>query len=67
MPSVLVELGFLTNPSDRAVLKTADGQQIVSKAIFHAVKQYKQERDARLHKPAVKPAPAIRRDTAALR
>jgi N-acetylmuramoyl-L-alanine amidase len=67
MPSVLVELGFLTNPSDRAVLKTADGQQIVSKAIFNAVKQYKQERDARLHKPTVKPAPAVRRDTAALR
>ncbi|MFN7300661.1 MAG: N-acetylmuramoyl-L-alanine amidase family protein [Bacteroidia bacterium] len=67
MPSVLVELGFLTNPSDRAVLKTSDGQQIVSKAIFNAVKQYKQERDARIHKPAVKPVPVQRKDSALLR
>jgi hypothetical protein len=49
------------------VLKTADGQQIVSKAIFNAVKQYKQERDARIHKPAVKPAPVQRRDSSLLR
>jgi len=66
MPSVLVELGFLTNPSDRAVLKTADGQTLVSKAIYRAVKQYKQERDARIHKPAVKPAPAAKRDSSLL-
>jgi len=55
MPNVLVELGFLTNPADRAVLKTADGQQEISQAIYRAVKQFKQERDSRLPKPAPLP------------
>jgi N-acetylmuramoyl-L-alanine amidase len=57
MPSVLVELGFLTNPADRAVLKTADGQQEISQAIYRAVKQFKQERDSRQPKPSPTPTP----------
>jgi N-acetylmuramoyl-L-alanine amidase len=51
MPSVLVEIGFLTNASDRAVLKTADGQKQIAQALFKAVKEFKKEREARLPRP----------------
>jgi len=57
MPSVLVEIGFLTNPSDRAVLKTPDGQKQIANAIFKAVKEYKKERESRLPKTAPAPNP----------
>jgi N-acetylmuramoyl-L-alanine amidase len=43
MPSVLVEIGFLTNTSDRSFLKTNEGQKTIAKGIFRAVKQYKRE------------------------
>lgn len=43
MPSVLVEIGFLTNASDRSFLKTENGQQTVAKGIFRAIRQYKKE------------------------
>lgn len=43
MPSVLVEIGFLTNQSDRSFLKTEEGQKTVAKGIFKAVRQYKRE------------------------
>jgi len=43
MPSVLVEIGFLTNQSDRSFLKTEEGQRTIAKGIFRAVRQYKRE------------------------
>ena len=41
MPSVLVELGFLSNAKDRAVLTSEDGQQKLASALFKAFQQYK--------------------------
>ncbi|MBL7811721.1 MAG: N-acetylmuramoyl-L-alanine amidase [Bacteroidetes bacterium] len=41
MPAVLVETGFLTNVADRNVLKSEDGQRIIARGIFNAIKQYK--------------------------
>ncbi|MBS3914521.1 MAG: N-acetylmuramoyl-L-alanine amidase [Bacteroidetes bacterium] len=43
MPSVLVETGFLTNASDRAVLKSEEGQKIIAKGIYKAIVAYKKE------------------------
>lgn len=43
MPSVLVETGFLTNAKDRAVLKSEDGQKIIARGIFYAIKTYKKD------------------------
>ncbi len=43
MPSVLVEIGFLTNAGDRAVLKSEDGQMKIAKGILKSVKEYKKE------------------------
>jgi N-acetylmuramoyl-L-alanine amidase len=42
MPSVLVETGFLTNPTDRSYLRTMEGQQKIALGVFRAVRDYKQ-------------------------
>lgn len=41
MPSILVELGFVTNPTEAAFLNSADGQEYLASAIFRAVRDYK--------------------------
>jgi N-acetylmuramoyl-L-alanine amidase len=43
MPSVLVEVGFLTNPNEEDYLSSSDGQDEVAKSIFRAFKSYKEE------------------------
>lgn len=49
MPSVLVELGFITNRKEAAFLKTELGQDYMASAIFRAVRAYKQKYDEELH------------------
>ena len=41
MPSVLVELGFLTNPKEARYLNSDRGQTYLASAIFRAVRKYK--------------------------
>ena len=41
MPSVLVELGFLTNNSEEDFLHSNDGQTYMASAIYRAIKEYK--------------------------
>lgn len=41
MPSVLIELGFLTNPTEEDYLQTAEGQDYMASAIYRAFKEYK--------------------------
>jgi len=43
MPSVLVEVGFLSNPKEERYLNTAHGQDIMASAIFRAVRAYKKK------------------------
>ena len=40
MPSVLVELGFLTNHSEEDFLHSKDGQTYMASAIYRAIKEY---------------------------
>jgi N-acetylmuramoyl-L-alanine amidase len=47
MPSVLVELGFLTNSEEERFMKSADGQNKLAKAIYDAFVAYKHEYDKR--------------------
>jgi N-acetylmuramoyl-L-alanine amidase len=43
MPSVLVELGFLTNPREARYLKSDRGQTYLASALFRAVRTYKSQ------------------------
>lgn len=43
MPSLLIETGYITNPSDRQLLESKTGQGKIADAIFNAVKSYKEE------------------------
>jgi N-acetylmuramoyl-L-alanine amidase len=43
MPSVLIEIGFLTNEKEEKYLKSEEGQNDISKSIFLAFSQFKKE------------------------
>ena len=43
MPSVLTEVGFLTNPEEEKFLGSDNGQKYLSTAIFRALRNYKNE------------------------
>lgn len=47
MPSVLVELGFLTNQSEERFIASKKGQTYMASAIFRAVRAYKEEFDSK--------------------
>lgn len=52
MPSVLVELGFITNPDEEKYLMTTKAQELLASAIFRSVRSYKQKIEAKNKKPA---------------
>lgn len=39
-PSILTEVGFISNPDEETLLKSADYRQRVAEAIFNGIKQY---------------------------
>ena len=41
MPSILVEMGFLSNPDDEKILASKAGQEQIARSIFRAFKNYK--------------------------
>jgi N-acetylmuramoyl-L-alanine amidase len=43
MPSVLIEIGFLTNEKEEKYLKSEEGQSDIAKSIFKAFSQFKNE------------------------
>jgi N-acetylmuramoyl-L-alanine amidase len=47
MPSVLIELGFLTNGAEEKFIASEKGQTYMASAIFRAVRSYKEEFDAK--------------------
>ena len=62
MPAVLVELGFISNSTDLAILKKEDNRKQLADRLFEAFKEYKSIYDGSLeiHKeetPAAEPAP----------
>ncbi len=44
MPSVLIEIGFLSHSAEERFLASAAGQQFVADAIYRAIKEYKSPR-----------------------
>lgn len=45
MPSVLVELGFISNPEEEDYLNSNNGQQELATCIYKAIKRYREELD----------------------
>jgi N-acetylmuramoyl-L-alanine amidase len=45
MPSVLVELGFLSNPKEEDFLQSRQGKEYLASAIYRAIKEFKIERE----------------------
>ncbi len=43
MPSVLVELGFISNPDEEDYLNSANGREETATCIYKAIKRYKEE------------------------
>lgn len=56
MPSVLVELGFITNNSERQFLTSSSGQQSVTESIYEGIISYKQTRDINVSNSIEKPS-----------
>ena len=40
MPSVLAEIGFISNPRDEAMLRKPDQRQRLAEALFKGIQQY---------------------------
>lgn len=47
MPSVLIELGFISNRNEENFMRTVDGQNKLAKSIYTAFTKYKKEYDRR--------------------
>lgn len=45
MPSVLVEVGFISNPREEQFLATEEGQTLIASALFRAFRDYKTMQD----------------------
>lgn len=49
MPSVLVEMGYISNPEDERFMKSPAGQKSIANSIYSAFAQYKHEYDKKNH------------------
>jgi N-acetylmuramoyl-L-alanine amidase len=47
MPSILTEVGYLTNPLEEEFLGSAKGQEYMAKALFRGLRKYKDEVEGR--------------------
>jgi N-acetylmuramoyl-L-alanine amidase len=47
MPSILTELGYLTNPLEEKFMSSEQGQDYLAKALFRGVRRYKDEAEGR--------------------
>ncbi|WP_092434534.1 N-acetylmuramoyl-L-alanine amidase family protein [Williamwhitmania taraxaci] len=45
MPSVLIELGFLSNPEEEKFLRSDEGHNVLASAIFNAFKSYRVQKE----------------------
>lgn len=49
MPSILVELGYISNKQDEKYLKSVSGQTSLASSIYQGFKEYKREYDKKSH------------------
>lgn len=50
MPSILVEVGFISHKEEERYLNSEAGQHKIAEGIYRAIRQYKTEHDARMKK-----------------
>lgn len=50
MPSILTEVGFLTNPEEEKFLGSEKGQLYMASAMFRAVRKYKDDQEGKINK-----------------
>ena len=62
-PSVLVEVGFISNPAEERYLNSAHGKHDMATAIFNAVVLYKRDHDRRSGKKPSAVAPKVAQPT----
>ena len=55
MPAALLEIGFISNPDDYAVMSTDSGQTKIAQSIFNAFSNYKRKFDASVGAPVTEP------------
>lgn len=58
MPSVLLEVGYISTPSEEQFLMTTAGRQTMAKSIYNAIAKYKSQRtgkESKLEKPSTTP------------
>ena len=58
MPAALLEIGFISNPQDYAVMSTPSGQEKIAQSIFNAFSSYKTKYDASVNVYS-DPVPAV--------
>lgn len=58
MPAALLEIGFISNPQDYAVMSTPAGQEKIAQSIFNAFSSYKTKYDASVNVYS-DPVPAV--------
>ena len=60
MPSVLVEIGFISNPAEENFLVSKDGQTYIASALFRAFRDYKKtyEKDSATEGPVYEEQPS---------
>ncbi|MCB2195969.1 MAG: N-acetylmuramoyl-L-alanine amidase [Bacteroidetes bacterium] len=63
MPSVLVETGFITNPSEERFLMSTSGQEYIASAIYRAFKSYKSAIEAKSKFVAKVDSSRLRKDS----
>lgn len=59
MPSVLIETGYLTNPTEELFLGSLDGQNKIAEAIYEAFRIHKAETEGQPKPAAAKPAKPV--------
>ena len=63
MPSILVELGFITNSNDESVIASKNGQKNLARGIFNGFKEYYETYGKPKKKSSVKAVPQETKNT----
>ena len=64
MPSVLIEIGFMSNPTDLTVLKSENGREQIAEALFKAFGVFKKRYDGSVNAGAAEKAAPKAQDVA---